>query len=191
MFRHACCALALAVTVAVPAWAAAEDESDEAKPGKETPLEEVVVTATRTEQELFRAPGSVTVVTRESLDKRNIQSLDGALKEVPGFYSRREAEFSLLQPVISMRGIAGQNRTLVMIDDIPLNEPRTGAGYFDGLSVGDVQKIEVVKGPFSSLYGGYAMAGVINVMTKMPEKQEFVFKGGYGPVGIGTTPTMA
>ena len=180
MFRHACCALALAVTVAVPAWAAAEDESDEAKPGKETPLEEVVVTATRTEQELFRAPGSVSVITRDSLDKRNIQSLDGALKEVPGFYSRREAEFSLLQPVISMRGIAGQNRTLVMIDDIPLNEPRTGAGYFDGISVGDVQKIEVVKGPFSSLYGGYAMAGVINVMTKMPEKQEFVFKGGYG-----------
>lgn len=143
-------------------------------------LDEVVVTATRGEQQLADSPGSVEVITKKNLKNRNSQSLDGALRSVPGLYSRRELEFSTLQPVINIRGIAGQNRTLVMVDGITLNEPRTGAGYFDGISVDDVDRIEVVKGPFSSLYGGYAMGGVINVITKMPEKREINFKSGYG-----------
>jgi len=146
----------------------------------ETKMEEIVVTATKSEKEVESAPGDVSVITRKELEMRNIQSVDAALKSVPGVYSRRELEFSTLQPVINLRGIAGQNRTLVLVDGITLNEPRTGAGYFDGLSVDNIQQIEVVKGPFSSLYGGYAMAGVVNVITRMPEKREFIFKSGYG-----------
>lgn len=143
-------------------------------------MKEIVVTATRTEKEVTDAPADVVVITKEEIKQRNVQSLDGALKTVSGLYSRRELEFSTLQPVINIRGIAGQNRTLVMKDGIPLNEPRVGAGYFDGIAVDNVDRIEVVKGPFSSLYGGYAMGGVVNVITKMPEKREFVVKSGYG-----------
>jgi len=143
-------------------------------------FKEVVVTATRTEKDIEDTPGDVHVITKRDLEIRNVQSLDGALKEVPGVYSRREMEFSTLQPVVSTRGIAGQNRTLILVDGITLNEPRTGSGYFDGIPVEDVERIEFLKGPFSSLYGGYAMGGVVNVITKMPEKREITLRGGYG-----------
>lgn len=146
----------------------------------ETTLEEMVVTATRTSKSLESVPGSVSVITQKDIESRNVQSLDGVLKQVPGLYSRREGEFSTLQPVIEMRGIAGQNRTLILLDGITLNEPRTGAGYFDGIPVEDVERVEVVNGPFSSLYGGYAMGGVVNVITRMPEKREITVKSGYG-----------
>jgi len=151
---------------------------DESK--KEKELKEVVVTATRSEKALTDAPGSIEVIAGKSLENRDTQSLDGALKSVPGMYSRRELMFSTLQPVINIRGIAGQNRTLVMMDGITLNEPRAGAAYFDGIAVDDVDRIEVVKGPFSSLYGGYAMGGVINVITRMPQKRDFTLKSGFG-----------
>lgn len=166
------CAACACLVAALPA--AAEETK------QETRLDEVVVTATRTEKTLASVPATVSVITRKDLEMRNVQSLDGALKGVPGLYSRREQEFSTLQPVINIRGIAGQNRILVMVDGITLNEPRTGAGYFDGISADDVERIEVVKGPFSSLYGGYAMGGVINVLTKMPMKREMTLKSGYG-----------
>ena len=153
-------------------------KQDESK--KETELKEVVVTATRSEKPVTEAPGSVEIISGKSLENRDVQSLDSALKSVSGMYSRREIMFSTLQPVINIRGIAGQNRTLVMMDGITLNEPRVGAAYFDGISANDVERIEVVKGPFSSLYGGYAMGGVVNVITRMPEKREFSLKSGYG-----------
>lgn len=156
------------------------EEKTKIQAKEETKMEEIVVTATKTEKDVESAPGDVSVITKKELEMRNIQSVDAALKAVPGVYSRRELEFSTLQPVINLRGISGQNRTLVLVDGITLNEPRTGAGYFDGLSVDNIQQIEVVKGPFSSLYGGYAMAGVVNVITRMPEKREFILKSGYG-----------
>ena len=49
-----------------------------------------------------------------------------------------------------------------------------------GVSPGSLERIEVVKGPASSLYGGYAMGGVVNMITRMPEKQELTLTGGYG-----------
>jgi len=174
MSRRIMVLLALMTTAPVLA------HGEEHKLTTEASLDEVIVTATRTEKDVDSSPGSVTVITGKELEQRNVQSLDGALKSVPGLYSRRELEFSTLQPVINIRGIAGQNRTLVMMDGITLNEPRTGAGYFDGISVDDVERIEVVKGPFSSLYGGYAMGGVVNVLTKMPKKREITLKSGYG-----------
>jgi iron complex outermembrane receptor protein len=67
-----------------------------------------------------------------------------------------------------------------MLDGLPLNRPSWGGASFYLMSAEDAERIEVVKGPFSSLYGGYAMAGVVNVITKMPEKREFTLKTGYG-----------
>lgn len=159
-----------------------ENETSSSTPASEKMLEldEMVVTATRTQKKIFEAPASVDVVTREEIEAQNIMAIDGALDSVSGFNDRREDGIVGLVPVFSLRGIPGQNRTLVMLDGITLNEPRTGGAYFDGLAPGDVERIEVAKGPFSSLYGGYAMGGVINVITKMPEKREGTLKTGYG-----------
>ncbi len=147
---------------------------------KTASLEEIVVTATRTEKELASAPGSVSVVTKEDIEKRNIKTVDDALNTTAGIYQKRGKGIMDIMSAITLRGIPAQQRTLILMDGITLNDPYSGGVYFDGMAVEDVEKIEVVKGPFSSLYGGYAMGGVVNIITKMPEKREFTFKTGYG-----------
>ena len=146
---------------------------------KTASLEEIVVTATRTEKEVKDAPGSVSIVTKEDIEKRNIKTIDEALNTTPGVFNRRGKGLMDTLANISLRGIPGANRTLIMKDGMIMNNAYTGDVTWTGMP-GDIERIEVVEGPFSSLYGGYAMGGVINIITKMPEKREFVFKSGYG-----------
>lgn len=147
---------------------------------KTASMEEIVVTATRTEKELASAPGSVSVVTKEDIEKRNIKMVDDALNTTAGIYQKRGKGIMDRMSSLSLRGIPDDTRTLFLLDGIALNDAYSGGVSYDLLSVEDVEKIEVVKGPFSSLYGGYAMGGVVNIITKMPEKREFVLKSGYG-----------
>ena len=147
---------------------------------KETKLEEIVVTATRTEKEAEDAPGSVSVVTKENMEKRNIKTVDEALNTVSGVFNRRGKGLMDTMSSVTLRGIPAQQRTLILMDGIALNDAYSGGVRYGGFAVEDVERIEVVKGPFSSLYGGYAMGGVVNIITKMPEKREFTFKTGYG-----------
>ena len=149
---------------------------------KETPkqLEEIVVTATRTEKELESAPGSVSVVTKDDIEKRNIKSVDEALNTIPGVYNNRTKGFLDSIAYVALRGIPGSYRTLVMVDGITLNDAYSGGIKPGGFAPEDIERIEVVRGPFSSLYGGYAMGGVVNIITKMPKKREFTLKTGYG-----------
>ena len=142
-------------------------------------LDEIVVTATRTEKSVESAPGNVHVVTNSDMEKRNIQTVDEALNTLPGVFDRRVNLMDTLSSV-TMGGIPGQNRTLIMKDGIPLNNAYTGDVSLTGMSTSDVKRIEVVQGPFSSLYGGSAMGGVVNIITKMPDKREFTVKSGYG-----------
>lgn len=152
----------------------------EEKKEKEITLEEVVVTATRTEKALEIAPGSVSVVTKGDMEKRTIQAVDQALNTIPGVYNSRSRGLMDTRSTITLRGFPLQKRTLILKDGIALNEAYNGLVIFGGLSPEDVERIEVVRGPFSSLYGGYAMGGVVNIITKMPEKREFLLKSGYG-----------
>lgn len=147
---------------------------------KTASMKEIVVTATRTEKELASAPGSVSVVTKEDIEKRNIKMVDDALNTTAGIYQKRGKGIMDRMSSLSLRGIPDDTRTLFLLDGIALNDAYSGGVSYDLLSVEDVEKIEVVKGPFSSLYGGYAMGGVVNIITKMPEKREFTFKTGYG-----------
>ncbi len=157
-------------------WAEEKKETD----SKETKLEEIVVTATRTEKELETAPGSVLVITKEDIEKRNIKAVDEALNTTAGVFNRRGKGLMDTVSRITLRGIGGQGRTLILMDGVSLNDAYVGRAHFGGLSVDNIERIEVVKGPFSSLYGGYAMGGVVNIITKAPEKSEFTFKAGYG-----------
>jgi len=144
-----------------------------------TKLEEVVVTATRTEKEAASAPGNVKVVTQKDIRKRNVATVDSALNTLPGVFNRRQS-LSDTQSAVVLRGIPDQKRTLILKDGVILNNGYDGSVSFTGLSTENVEKIEVVQGPFSSLYGGNAMGGVVNIITKMPEKREFTAIGGYG-----------
>ncbi len=147
---------------------------------KTASLEEIVVTATRTEKELETAPGSVSVVTKDDMEKRNIKTVDEALNTVSGVFDRRGKGLMDTMSAITLRGIPSQQRTLILMDGITLNDSYSGGVRYGGMAVEDVERIEVVKGPFSSLYGGYAMGGVVNIITKMPEKRGFTLKTGYG-----------
>lgn len=147
---------------------------------KTASLEEIVVTATRTEKELETAPGSVSVITREDIQKRNIKTVDEALNTTAGVFDNRGKGLMDVMSSVTLRGIPSQQRTLILMDGITLNDSYSGGVRLDGMAVENVGRIEVVKGASSSLYGGYAMGGIVNITTKMPEKRAFTFKSGYG-----------
>jgi len=168
----------------------AEDPNEEIKVKEEVreelKLEEIVVTATRTEKEITEAPGSVSVVTKEDMEKRNIQTIDSAVNLLPGVFNKRAKGLDTTARV-TLRGIPEQKRTLVLIDGQPMNDAYTGAVMWDSFLPENVERIEVVRGPYSALYGGYAMGGVVNIITKMPEEREFTVKSGYGSHDLWTT----
>lgn len=177
MFRRY---LLLAFLLIVSSTAFAEEKASNSVEEKDVmKFEEIVVTATRTEKEAASAPGNVKVVTKKDIQTRNIQTVDGALNSLPGVFDRRANLMDTLSSV-TMGGIPGQNRTLILQDGVPLNSAYTGDVSLTGMATGNVERIEVVQGPFSSLYGGYAMGGVVNVLTKMPDKREFTVQSGYG-----------
>ncbi len=158
-----------------------EEVKGEEKVKKAEEIPEVVVTATRIEIPVGSAPASVNVVTKEKMEKRNVKTLDDLVNEIPGVYVHR-TRVVLDTPTdsISLRGIPGYRRNLVMIDGIPLNGPQGGELKLGGFRFEDIERIEVVKGPFSALYGGLAIGGVVNIISTLPEKREFNFKTGYG-----------
>lgn len=147
---------------------------------KET-LPEVVVTATRTEKEVELAPASLSVVKKERLEIKNVKTIDEALNDIPGVHIQRvRAVLDTPPDTISVRGVPSYNRNLIMIDGIQLNDPQGGLIRLGGLRLEDFDRIEVVKGPFSALYGGQAIGGVINIISTLPTKREFTIKAGYG-----------
>jgi len=157
-----------------PASGVAEETKDTAA------IKEIIVTATKTPQEIENVPASASVVTREDISKRNIQALDQALRELPGVFERRGKGLMDTLAHISLRGLPGKERTAILLDGLPLNDSYTNSVEWAGLPVESVEQIEVVRGPVSALYGGNAMGGVVNIITRMPEKQEILVKAGYG-----------
>ena len=145
-------------------------------------LGDVVVTATKTAKDTMDAPATVSVVTTKEIENMNIQSADEALNYLPGVYTKRPGghEPSVMGTNVVMRGIPDYSRTLVLVDGQTLNDPYIGAVTWESVPAETIKSIEVVPGPFSSLYGGSAMGGVINIITRIPTKREFSVKGGYG-----------
>lgn len=172
-FYHSCLeSFLLGVTIiacCIVSTAVAEEPSSQ--------LGEIVVTATRSEKEIAAVPGEATVLTRKDIERRTVKTLDDALTGVPGLYTRKQSG-SMVN--LSLHGIPDLKRSLFMQDGIPLNNSYTGNVRFNGFASGVVDRIEVVEGPFSSLYGGSAMGGVVNIITRMPEKREASFSAGYG-----------
>lgn len=144
-----------------------------AAPTNEVTPQQVVVTATRVEQPLTSVGSSMTVVDQAQLVERQCATVVDALREVPGL------------DVVQLGGAAGtvstfirgaaSEQTLVLVDGVQINDP-AGLGRGADLSqmpVQNIERIEVLKGPQSPLYGADAMGGVINIITKK----------GAGPVG--------
>ncbi|RLA92715.1 MAG: TonB-dependent receptor, partial [Deltaproteobacteria bacterium] len=137
---------------------------------EEVELEEVVVTATRHETPVEEVPASVTVITREQIEASSGMRVDDILRKYAGIDVRRPSGFLSHSATVSMRGMGSMpGRTLVLLDGIPLNKADTGTVNWDLLRAEDIERIEIVRGPASALYGSNAMGGVINIITRKPE----------------------
>ncbi len=136
--------------------------------------EQIIVTASRREQDAREVPVSMAVVTAVTLAARNTVTLDDALRYVPGV--------NMIQDQVNIRGSSGYSRgvgsrVLLLLDGLPFLTGDTGEINWETLPVGEVDRIEIVKGAGSALYGSSALGGVINVLTRpLPDRPSFRFR---------------
>jgi len=151
-------------------------------------IETVVISATRTEQPLEKTGASLTLITSKDLQTQQTVALTDILKEVPSLIVNRNG--GLGQPAsISLRGgEAGQ--TIVLIDGIRVNDPSTtddsAAAALGDLLVNNIERVEVLRGPQSTLYGSDAIGGMINIVTKRGSDGPFRLNGSVEGGSFGT-----
>ena len=128
-----------------------------------------VVTPARTARAIADVPGAVEVVSRGELEADPRATLNEKLVDaVPGAVTNRTNGIYSYTSAVSLRGLpaSDQGRTLVLLDGAPVNTGATGAVDWNRLALEDIERIEVLKGPVSSLYGPNGAAGVINIITR-------------------------
>jgi len=128
--------------------------------------EKVVVTADRIEESVANVGSAVSVITSEEIDESGALWLIEVLERTPGLSTARSGGPGAAATVF-LRG-TNSNHTLFMVDGVKLNSPTTGSYDFSHLQLAadQIERIEIVRGPQSPLYGSEAMGGVINVITK-------------------------
>ena len=152
--------------ISVPTYAAVRDG------GASVVTDEVVVTASRTEQEIKETPSAVEVITRADIDKMGAENLAQALKLALGIDLQ---ENTMVGNRSAIRGM-NTNQTLILIDGRRVRTENTSEtmNYYElqRVNMDDVERIEIVRGAVSSLYGSEALGGVINVIRKRPAEAQ-------------------
>lgn len=128
------------------------------------PLPTVIVTATRTAQSADESLASVTVIDRQTIEKKQILSVQGALLGVPGLNISNTGGLGKDSSVF-MRG-TDASHVLVLVDGVRMGSATTGTTAFQDLPIDQIERIEIVRGPRSSLYGSEAIGGVIQIFTR-------------------------
>jgi len=148
-------------------------------------LSEVLVTATSHESKVDMVPEAVTVITREQIDQMVAPTTIDILKNAAGVevYNARGPLSSSTYNRVIMRGQGSvAARILVLLNGVPQSGGQAGEFEWSFVNPRDIERIEVVRGPGSALYGSQAMGGVINIITKKPasEKGETTLETTYG-----------
>lgn len=175
--------LAAAVLTAVLAgstsvvWAAEQDQA-------EKPAQEIVITANRLKNQKVDTPADVTVITSQQISDRGYRTVTDALEDVPGARVMQNGVGAYESHIM----LNGDERVLVMVDGRRFNHSMGTMvkSTFDAHTlppVDMIEKIEVVKGGASTLYGADAVGGVINIITKTPEETTGKIRVGYGSWG--------
>ncbi len=143
-------------------------------------MKEVVVTASRLEETLRYSPDSVTVVTEDEIQKKGEKTVIDVLRDVPGVSIAQYGQFGG-GASIYLRG-TNNAHTLIMIDGVRVGDPMATDGKMSisDLSTNNIERIEVVRGAQSVLYGSDAIGGVINIITKKGEGKPKFFLSGEG-----------
>ena len=146
----------------------------------------VLVTATRINTALEDSPADSVTISHDDLASTPALALDDVLREVPGFTLFRRSSSRTANPGtqgVSMRGVgaSGTSRALVLVDDIPLNDPFGGWVYWDRVVRESISEVEMVRGGAdASLYGSTAMGGVIQFRTREPEETAISAESSWG-----------
>ncbi len=136
-------------------------------------LPEIVITATRTQMPISEVSSSITVITRKQIEDSGAKTVLDIIKTVPGIFVYSTSG-NLIEGAVSLRGFNpyGSERVLVMVDGVPINSSSDGfVNWAKVPPIEDIEKIEIVRGPTSALYGPFAMGGVINIITKSGAKK--------------------
>ena len=147
--------------------------------------EQLTITATRTDTRLGDTAASISVLESDDLSTTAAITVDDALRQVPGFSLFRRSGSRTANPTsqgISLRGLgaSGASRAIVLLDGTPLNDPFGGWIYWSRVPRASVERIEVLRGGASDLYGSSALSGVVNIITRRPETNTLSLEVSYG-----------
>src|SRR5213594_3492563 len=127
-------------------------------------LDPVVITATKVETPAGQLGASVTVVPGDDVQKYHYETVEDILRTVPGVEIRRSGSIGKVSN-ISIRG-ANANQVQVLVDGVRVESPTTGQADLSDISPDLIERIEVIRGPQSTLYGADAIGGVVNIITR-------------------------
>lgn len=182
--------LSLLATMALPPSAHAQGTAPPPDPTIASAVPEVVVAAPRgSTSPVTRSPVAVTVLDRRTIEERGYQTLTEALQVVPGVRVAQTGGVGQ-QSSAFVRGTASRH-ALVLLDGVPVNDPSEPNGAFNfgnDLTLLDVERVEVLRGPASSLYGSGAIGGVVNIVTRRAPADRAVAP--FGEVAGGSFRTL-
>ncbi|NID17393.1 TonB-dependent vitamin B12 receptor [Luteibacter yeojuensis] len=175
-FRSSTLAVAIATAFLAPVVSFADEPSSD--------LDTVVVTASRTEQSAGQVLAASTVIDRTEIERLQPRSLADLLGRTPGVSIANNGGPGKATSVF-MRGTEADH-VLVLVDSVKVGSVTSGTAAFQDIPVDQIERIEIVRGPYSSLYGSDALGGVIQIFTRHPE-------GAFVPnvsVGVGSYDTL-
>src|SRR5437868_4576424 len=147
--------------------------------------EQITVSATRTEVRLSETPGSTVLLSEEDVTATPALRVDDVLRQVPGFSLFRRSDSRTANASnqgVSLRGLGGTaaSRALVLEDGFPLVDAFGGWVYWDRVPRESIASVEVFRGGASNLYGSDALGGVVQFITRQPQRPAFMLETSYG-----------
>ena len=152
------------------------------------PIDQIVVSGSRTPLSISQLGSSVSIIDRNAIEQRQARTVAELLRSVPGF-AVSHTGVSGSQTQVRVRG-AEANHILVLIDGVRANDPATGDEFrWEYLSTGNIERIEIVRGPQSSIWGSDAVSAVVHIITRNGESGDridgFVEGGSFGTTNAG------
>lgn len=177
MHRHTAIAALIALAASLLAGGALVADTDE-EPAIEV---EVTFSATRTEERATDVAASVYTIDRDEIERSQAETVVDLLRMLPGIHVIQQGGFGGATTVVNRGG--NSTGTLVMIDGVRINNPMLGGADLANLTLDQVQRVEVVKGPFTTLYGADAMSGVVQIFTASGAQTDDNLRAGAGNYG--------
>ncbi|MBM3248008.1 MAG: TonB-dependent receptor [Candidatus Omnitrophica bacterium] len=145
----------------------------------ELDLDKIVVSASKIEQTYRNVPANISIISSDEIESSNALEVSELLDMLPSVDMLEQGSLGSVKSVHT-RG-ASNNQVLTLIDGRPVNTPRDGLTDFNQISLSNIERIEVMRGPAANMYGANAVGGVINIITKKGQdkmKTELTSKGG-------------